>query len=339
MIPKRSGRQGLAYVGAWLALLGAIGCVEDLSVGVERSRGAADAGQDPQDGAVIDEDAGTLPFCNANTCPEPTPQPATCENGEVHTPICTRVEDHCEWLFTECPAPSDGGAPPACGADDCEFVITFDSTGVVDEFNCADGKPPECKRDQHGFCSYQCNPEGSCSLANSDCGEGMFCVFRLGTCGHNDDTALCQPKSQLCPSLYFPVCGCDGITYPNTCEAFRAGVSIAFYGACSEDPELCDSCDAAAATTAKTLLGDTSTCDDGQHVSGPTCVKKPKGGCAYQWLQCPSPSTCGANTQLALEPGACWSNDDCDPGLQCRDASLCPCNASCFSADRPGHCE
>jgi hypothetical protein len=44
---------------------------------------------------------------------------------------------------------------------------------------------------------------------------------------------LCAPRPHHCPSVSEPVCGCDGKTYTNVCEAVRAGTSIEHRGACA----------------------------------------------------------------------------------------------------------
>lgn len=36
----------------------------------------------------------------------------------------------------------------------------------------------------------------------------------------------------ICPAIFQPVCGIDGVTYPNACQANCAGVLVIFDGPC-----------------------------------------------------------------------------------------------------------
>lgn len=61
---------------------------------------------------------------------------------------------------------------------------------------------------------------------------GDFCKKPMGQCEVADAQGTCTKVPQVCTKDYRPVCGCDGKTYGNACEADRAQVSIASEGAC-----------------------------------------------------------------------------------------------------------
>jgi len=68
-----------------------------------------------------------------------------------------------------------------------------------------------------------------CSI-NGDCGSGFYCAKVEGDC---DGAGVCTVIPESCLPADDPICGCDGRTYANDCEAAMAGVSVDYQGECS----------------------------------------------------------------------------------------------------------
>jgi PKD repeat protein len=67
------------------------------------------------------------------------------------------------------------------------------------------------------------------------CRDSFVRIVQITTANPCKDSGYVNNVSQPCSQFVSPVCGCDTITYKNSCFAMRAGVKIWTYGPCAND--------------------------------------------------------------------------------------------------------
>ncbi len=146
---------------------------------------------------------------------------------------------------------------PVCGCDGRTYSNACEAqkSGVTrtSKGKCPKTTPPlstqcvdESKVDLQRNCPSLYSPVCGCDYRtyNNACEAEKMGVtaMRKGECPRDIKPTLpteCIDKAKInpqqnCPSLYSPVCGCDGRTYSNVCQAQKAGVTSTKKGKCPE---------------------------------------------------------------------------------------------------------
>lgn len=93
--------------------------------------------------------------------------------------------------------------------------------------SAADADGLDTQQVEQSVVGQACSPNSGgplpmCGSALEYCNVGAACGVQ----------GVCAARPRACTAVVSPVCGCDGKTYRNACEAARAGVSVRSTGSC-----------------------------------------------------------------------------------------------------------
>ena len=246
-------------------------------------------------------------------------EPVCGVNGETYS---NRCEARCDRAEIDYIGPCEAPCPEVLCSDPCDFGYEVNERGCG---TCECRPAPECSDDRmcERFGSIDCDQrcvEGSCVVqCGSECDDRNRCPDDL-TCVEG----RCVSEGCDCPRLWAPVCGSDGVTYANGCQAECVNVDIESRGECGScEAVICD------------VLCENGFARDDEGCGTCECREDPPECRADD--QCPQPGA--PNCEARCNQGQCGvvcgdecgGDRECDRGFRClegrcepTDLCLCP---------------
>lgn len=196
--------------------------------------------------------------------------------------------------------------------------------------------------DYAGECRVE--PPAGCET-NRDCDAIEYCAKGPASC---DGVGECAARPRACPRIFDPVCGCDGVTYSNSCVAASSGVNVDYAGECRVEPPPPAGCETNRDCDAVSYCNkDTGDCDGvGECVALPRfCTREFRPVCGCDGVTYSNACVAASNGVSIDHVGACEeppeegcrTNRDCDAVSYCaKDPSDCDGIGEC--RERPMFC-
>jgi hypothetical protein len=250
-----------------------------------------------------------------------------------------------------------------CASDEyCKFSDCFLGSGICTPIPqvCNEVYMPVCGCDGKTY-TNECYLEMNRVSKDHDgqCKEKTYCYYRGDTrcpksqyCKFNhchEEVGICTNYPQECPTVFEPVCGCDGVTYFNECIMALAGMSKDYDGECKEEKVEEDETMGAVKIDEPQFCSYNNDCGENEFCEFPNCLAE-TGVCTMVPDVCPlvyePVCGCDGNTynnecEMRMKKVSKDHDGPCKEKVSCFNNEMCKNDQYCYfdqCAAETGYC-